>query len=97
MAKKAESSSSDSGIEINTAVDAGWAQIADNLPETVTINGKSLTSDLYSTQVLPGDPITFTDVSPTKDGTLKIMIEISGKNPSAKASYMVGIDRIELR
>ncbi len=64
---------------------------------TVTINGKSLTSDLYSTQVLPGDPITFTDVSPTKDGTLKIMIEISGKNPSAKASYMVGIDRIELR
>ena len=47
MAKKSESSSPDSGIEINTAADANWAQIADNLPETVTINGKPYkTADL---------------------------------------------------
>lgn len=47
MAKKTESSPPSAGIEINTAADANWAQIADNLPETVTINGKPYkTADL---------------------------------------------------
>ena len=47
MAKKAESFSPDSGIEINTEADASWAQLADALPETITINGKAYkTADL---------------------------------------------------
>ena len=33
------SSVSSSGLEINAATDATWAMAADNLPETVTING----------------------------------------------------------
>ena len=47
MAKEAASPSSSFGIEINTAADASWAQVADSLPETVTINGKEFkTADL---------------------------------------------------
>ena len=35
------------GIEINTEADASWAQLADALPETITINGKAYkTADL---------------------------------------------------
>ena len=44
MAKEAASSSS-FGIEINTAADANWAQVADSLPEKVTINGKDYKTD----------------------------------------------------
>ena len=33
------SSASSSGLEINAATDATWAEVADSLPETVTING----------------------------------------------------------
>lgn len=43
MAKR-EAPSSSSGIEINTAVDAQWAQVADTLPEQVSINGKEYKS-----------------------------------------------------
>ena len=50
MVKKAKNSSPDSGIEINTAADGNWAQIADNLPETITINGKA-----YKTLELSGN------------------------------------------
>ena len=47
MAKAAASPSSSFGIEINTAADANWAQVADSLPEKVTINGKEFkTADL---------------------------------------------------
>ena len=49
MAKQAATSAT-SGIEINTAVDGNWAQAADNLPETVTINGKE-----YKTNDLSGN------------------------------------------
>lgn len=48
MAKKTESSSPNSGIEINTAADANWAQAADGLPEKVTINGKEFNTDNLS-------------------------------------------------
>lgn len=34
------SSASSSGLEINAATDATWAEVADSLPETVTVNGK---------------------------------------------------------
>ena len=38
------------GIEINTDADSSWAQVADALPETVTINGKDYTTaDLNGT------------------------------------------------
>ena len=33
------SSASSSGLEINAATDSAWAEVADSLPETVTING----------------------------------------------------------
>ena len=33
------SSASSSGLEINAATDAAWAEVADSLPETVTVNG----------------------------------------------------------
>ena len=33
------SSASSSGLEINSATDSAWAEVADSLPETVTING----------------------------------------------------------
>lgn len=47
MAKAAASPSSSFGIEINTAADANWAQVADSLPEKLTINGKEFeTADL---------------------------------------------------
>ena len=42
MAKQSSKSSSlasSSGLEINAATDASWAEVADGLPETVTING----------------------------------------------------------
>ena len=35
------------GIEINAEVDSSWAQVADSLPDKVTINGKEYkTADL---------------------------------------------------
>ena len=33
------SSASSSGLEINAATDSAWAEVADSLPETVTVNG----------------------------------------------------------
>ena len=42
MDKKSSTSSfsaSSSGLEINAATDANWAEVADGLPETVLING----------------------------------------------------------
>lgn len=39
MAKQAVTSSP-SGIEINTSAESSWEQVADTLPETVTVNGK---------------------------------------------------------
>ena len=43
MAKKASSS----GIEINTAADSTWANLAESLPDNLTINGKEYnTADL---------------------------------------------------
>lgn len=42
MAKQSNTSSafsSSSGLEINAATDASWKEVADKLPETVTING----------------------------------------------------------
>ena len=43
MAKQAGSEAS-SQIEINTGLDLDWQQIADSLPETLTINGKQYKS-----------------------------------------------------
>ena len=43
MAKK-ETTPSSSGIEVNTFADSSWAQVADTLPETVTINGNQYNS-----------------------------------------------------
>ena len=46
MAKQVETSAS-SVIEINTAADSTWANVAQNLPEQLTINGKDYkTADL---------------------------------------------------
>ena len=43
MAKETASS----GIEINTAVDSTWANLAESLPDNLTINGKEYnTADL---------------------------------------------------
>ena len=33
-----------SGIEINTSADSSWAQVADTLPEMVTVNGREYKS-----------------------------------------------------
>ena len=45
-----QSSPSSMGIEINTEADSSWAQVADALPETVTINGRDYkTADLNGT------------------------------------------------
>ena len=35
---KSSASATSSGLEINAATDANWAEVADSLPETVTIN-----------------------------------------------------------
>ena len=46
MAKQAESSAF-SGIEINTAAEPAWTNMAQSLPEELTINGKEYkTADL---------------------------------------------------
>lgn len=54
-------------------------------------------SDLYTTQVLPGEPINFEKVTLANEQPLEMVIELTGKHPQAKAGYMVGIDRIEFR
>ena len=43
MAKQATSGGSPQ-VEINTGLDLDWQQIADSLPETLTINGKQYKS-----------------------------------------------------
>ena len=43
MAKQAASGGSPQ-VEINTGLDLDWQQIADSLPETLTINGKQYKS-----------------------------------------------------
>ena len=48
MAKQ-EATSSLSGIEINTSAESNWEQVAETLPEMVTVNGKEYKSaDLSS-------------------------------------------------
>lgn len=47
MAQQSSTSStfaSSSGLEINASTDATWAEVADSLPETVTINGSEYKS-----------------------------------------------------
>ncbi|MDA7915931.1 FG-GAP-like repeat-containing protein [Verrucomicrobia bacterium] len=64
---------------------------------TATVDGHAQSTDLYSVNVQPGDPLTFHKVTVKPDGKLDLMIEITGTNPKAKPSFMVGLDRIELK
>ncbi|MBV09914.1 PVC-type heme-binding CxxCH protein [Rubinisphaera sp.] len=72
-----------------TAVDYGLIK--------VTWQNQQREADLYTTQVLPGEPIHFEKAVLTNDQPLEMTIELIGKHPQAKAGYMVGIDRIEFR
>ena len=63
----------------------------------VTVNGEIQEVDLFTPAVLPGNPIVFTKVPVSPTEPLKVVIEITGANPEAKPSYMVGIDRIEVK
>ena len=62
----------------------------------VAINGQLQESDLYTQQILTGEPLQFRKVNISPSEPLQIDIHITGKNASAVPSYMVGIDRIEL-
>ena len=71
-----------------TAHDYGTAKFS--------VAGEIRQADFYSEKVDTGEPITFRGVTVSPDELLQIDIEITGKNPQAKAAYMVGLDRIEL-
>lgn len=62
----------------------------------IAINGQLLEVDLYSPDVLPGDPVRFKKVNVSPGEPLQVDIHITGANPSALPHYMVGIDRIEV-
>ena len=53
-------------------------------------------ADLYTEQVLPGEPLRFENVNISPGEPLQIDIHITGKNEAADPRYMVGIDRIEV-
>ena len=63
----------------------------------VTVNGEIQEADLFTSDVLPGTPIVFSKVPVSPTEPLKITFEITGANPEAKPSHMVGIDRIEVK
>ena len=54
-------------------------------------------ADLYTEQVLPGEPLRFENVNISPSEPLQIDIHITGTNPAALPRHMVGIDRIELK
>lgn len=62
----------------------------------VAINGQLQESDLFTEQVLPGEPLHFKNVNVSPTEPLQVDIHISGKNSEAVPSYMVGVDRIEI-
>ena len=62
----------------------------------IAINGQLREVDLYSEAVKPGEPIRFEGVNISPSEPLQIDIHITGANPQAKPSHMVGIDRIEV-
>ncbi|MCB1224238.1 MAG: VCBS repeat-containing protein [Verrucomicrobiales bacterium] len=62
----------------------------------ITLNGEIQEADFFTPQVLPAPPIQFRAVPVSPTEPLKITIEITGANPDAKPSHMIGIDRIEI-
>jgi len=62
----------------------------------VSIDGQLQEADLYTEQVLPGEPLRFRNVNTSPSEPLQIDIHITGKNQAAEPRYMVGIDRIEV-
>lgn len=60
------------------------------------IQGEIQEADLYSPDVRPGAPIRFPKVNLVPDKPLLIEVHIAGAHPSAKPSYMFGLDRIEI-
>ncbi|MDF1858706.1 MAG: FG-GAP-like repeat-containing protein [Verrucomicrobiales bacterium] len=63
----------------------------------IAINGQLREVDFYTETVLPGEPIRFENVNISPSEPLQIDVHITGKNPEALPSYMVGIDRIEVK
>ncbi len=63
----------------------------------VAVNGQLRESDLYTEQVLPGEPLHFEKINVSPTEPLQIDIHLTGKNSEALPRYMVGIDRIEVK
>lgn len=62
----------------------------------VSVNGQLRESDLYTPDVLPGEPLRFEKVNVSPGEPLQIDVHLTGKNEEALPRYMVGIDRIEV-
>ena len=62
----------------------------------ISINGQLQEVDLYTPEVLSGEPIRFEKVNISPSEPLQVDIHITGANASALPRYMVGIDRIEV-
>jgi len=58
---------------------------------------KSLLSDFYTEQVLPGDSIRFENVNISPSEPLQIDVHIAVANASALPRYMAGIDWFEVK
>jgi hypothetical protein len=58
---------------------------------------KSLLSDFYTEQVLPGDSIRFENVNISPSEPIRIDVHTTGINGNALPHYMVGIDRFEVK
>lgn len=66
---------------------------------TIRVSGDGLPPeeiDLFNPTVVLGQPIRWSNRSVTSGEPIKLKIEITGANPSARPSYMVGIDAVEL-
>jgi hypothetical protein len=62
----------------------------------IAINGQLQEADFYTEEVLPGAPLVFKNVNVSPSEPLQVDIHIIGKNEAALASYMIGIDRVEI-
>ncbi len=62
----------------------------------VSINGQLQETDLFTDDVLPGEPLYFENVNISPGEPLQVDVHITGKNAAAVPNYMVGIDRIEV-
>ena len=88
-------------IEIKEArkykISAHFTKAADYGIVQVYINGKKAANpiDLYNSNVVRSDEINLGEFT-LNEGTQKITLEITGANPQAKKSYMIGLDCITL-